>query len=664
MVDEGLTEVNSQILFDSRGGGAADDFYDFKLGSNGAPLGSVCGTGANDGHFGSATDRMSVNCINILGGRRLVFRYCIFAHDITGIPGSSGRSEVTGNDFMVSLRVGVPGPNNDYEDRINTLANRWAATGATFDTEWANVQAGSFMHELGHTLGLRHGGGDDINCKPNYLSVMRYGHQFNESAIVSNIPGIAAGTEVRTNRPLDYSRSQTGMPLASLNENGLVETNGIGGAAGQRTLFGVGSAGARRVGPSSGPIDWNGINSIEPAPVSADVNYIADKPNCQGSAGQTLAGFDDWTNLVYNFRNSQDFSDGGNRQNLSGDAEENDGDYLNGGLGSTDVDGDGILNVNDDCVLISNPDQADTNSDGIGDACDGVSADLSLSIADSPDPISCSDSLTYSITVNNSGPNSAEGVIVSDELPSEVTFVSATSTQGTCSGSSTVTCAVGTLASSASVTITIVVTPAAGGTIVNTAGVGLNTTDPSLDNNSSTASTSITGYSISPTSAFFTASGADGYVNITALAGCGWTALSNDSWLEFTSATGGTGSDIVTYIVRDNFTGTARSGTLIIAGLSFTVVQNVAGDSCSYEISPTNVTFSAGGGTGSINVTSVPECAWQAVSNKSWLVVTSGSPSIGSGAANYSVSPNPGPKGRAAIITIGGNIFNVKQTFP
>ena len=39
-------------------------------------------------------------------------------------------------------------------------------------------QAGTFMHELGHTLGLRHGGGDGENCKPNYLSIMSYSRQF------------------------------------------------------------------------------------------------------------------------------------------------------------------------------------------------------------------------------------------------------------------------------------------------------------------------------------------------------------------------------------------------------------------------------------------------------------------------------------------------------
>ena len=39
-------------------------------------------------------------------------------------------------------------------------------------------QAGTFMHELGHNLGLRHGGGDNTNCKPHHLSVMNYAYQF------------------------------------------------------------------------------------------------------------------------------------------------------------------------------------------------------------------------------------------------------------------------------------------------------------------------------------------------------------------------------------------------------------------------------------------------------------------------------------------------------
>ncbi len=40
-----------------------------------------------------------------------------------------------------------------------------------------NHDGGTLMHELGHTLGLRHGGNEDLNCKPNYVSVMNYDNQ-------------------------------------------------------------------------------------------------------------------------------------------------------------------------------------------------------------------------------------------------------------------------------------------------------------------------------------------------------------------------------------------------------------------------------------------------------------------------------------------------------
>ena len=46
--------------------------------------------------------------------------------------------------------------------------------GATEPARSREFVADTFMHELGHNLGLHHGGSDDINDKPNYLSIMNY----------------------------------------------------------------------------------------------------------------------------------------------------------------------------------------------------------------------------------------------------------------------------------------------------------------------------------------------------------------------------------------------------------------------------------------------------------------------------------------------------------
>ncbi|HEY3129262.1 MAG TPA: hypothetical protein VGL91_07375 [Acidobacteriota bacterium] len=124
-------------------------------------------------------------------------------------------------------------------------------------------------------------------------------------------------------------------------------------------------------------------------------------------------------------------------------------------------------------------------------AAPGV-ADLSISKAATPEPVTVGNKLTYSIAVANNGPSGATGVVVTDALPGGATFGSATSTQGNCTqASGTVTCSIGTLASGASATVTIVVTPSSTGTISNTAVVKGNENDPSPNNNSATARSTV-----------------------------------------------------------------------------------------------------------------------------------------------------------------------------
>lgn len=124
----------------------------------------------------------------------------------------------------------------------------------------------------------------------------------------------------------------------------------------------------------------------------------------------------------------------------------------------------------------------------------GALANLSITKTDSPDPVVTGSNITYTITVSNAGPAVAQSVTVTDTLPPNTTFVSCSSSTGTCGGKGnnrTVTWA--TLDPGASVTATIVATAncsVANGTVItNTATVTSATTDPATDDNMATTTT-------------------------------------------------------------------------------------------------------------------------------------------------------------------------------
>ena len=150
----------------------------------------------------------------MLNAKRLAFHYGLFVHNQSPTPpsttnSSSGCAELFGNDFMVSMGSWTP-PNP-------------AITGHSGGVGSRSEQAGTFMHELGHNLGLRHGGVDNANCKPHHVSVMNYAYQFPNS-----VP----------DRPLNYSPLlgvaaplQCGSPAVTgigLNEGCLNESLGVG----------------------------------------------------------------------------------------------------------------------------------------------------------------------------------------------------------------------------------------------------------------------------------------------------------------------------------------------------------------------------------------------------------------------------------------------------
>ncbi|MFN8525950.1 MAG: hypothetical protein U0821_22850 [Chloroflexota bacterium] len=142
------------------------------------------------------------------------------------------------------------------------------------------------------------------------------------------------------------------------------------------------------------------------------------------------------------------------------------------------------------------PDPTNTNNGAsVGATVVGVTpqsgADLSIAKTASPASVSLNDAVTFTLTVNNGGPGQATGVIVTDPLPSGLTLISATPSQGSCTPGQTVTCAIGTLAAGANATVTIQARATANGTLINTATVRGNEGDLNSGNNGATTGVTV-----------------------------------------------------------------------------------------------------------------------------------------------------------------------------
>jgi hypothetical protein len=310
--------------------GAVGNFGD--MGGGGSQIAEAGNTIVNYSGSGGATNFYTLKTANYEDDRRFLYRYMIFLHQTNARKAAndctSGHAEsIPGNDFFVSLG--------------GTDAGGFACWGTDangFSVGSRSQQAGTFMHELGHTLGLDHGGNEGTNNKPNYLSVMSYADQ---DCQVPPVPalGFLGGC--------DYSRlgdQQSGGPNDIL-ENVIDECVGLGPVL------------------ALGPYDFNhdgkiqGDTCIPPSPnIGADVNNdgvcITDGPDgkletilkgddrfgdndtetdgynrvCESTAGgddvqafnvgdvpdqqNLLKSFNDWGNLVYVFQTLSSFSNG------------------------------------------------------------------------------------------------------------------------------------------------------------------------------------------------------------------------------------------------------------------------------------------------------------------------------------------------------------------
>ena len=249
---------------------------------------------ARSAYFGSADDRSHANWDQIRAAKEHIYRYCLWADTFSFT--DDGRTFVSGG-----AAEGVPSSN--FLVASGTVENWESYQGER--SLIATGQAGVFMHELGHTLGLFHGGQDEINYKPHYLSVMNYAYDM-PIAAVSN-----QGTQVALEAwLLDYSRSEGAIEL---DETALVETAGVrGGPIGRKMVWNSAPSGQ----VSSLNIDWvdaeeidwnNSGGAAETTPYSMDLSRM--ETTTGSPAGDLIDQYDssmvvttDWDKLVYDHR--------------------------------------------------------------------------------------------------------------------------------------------------------------------------------------------------------------------------------------------------------------------------------------------------------------------------------------------------------------------------
>ncbi len=165
-----------------------------------------------------------------------------------------------------------------------------------------------------------------------------------------------------------------------------------------------------------------------------------------------------------------------------------------------------------------------------------------------------------------------------------------------------------------------------------------------------------------------TASGGSASVRVSAMAGCTWRAESLTPWIRVTGEGRGDGPGTVSFAIDPN-TGAARTGTLMVAGLSHRVEQAAAVPGppappppppptppspppCEYRLSPASVTVAAEGGEVALSLRTDSSCAWQASDDAAWVRVGPPSSGTGSAAIPVSVEANTGQATRRATVQV------------
>jgi hypothetical protein len=125
------------------------------------------------------------------------------------------------------------------------------------------------------------------------------------------------------------------------------------------------------------------------------------------------------------------------------------------------------------------------------------------------------------------------------------------------------------------------------------------------------------------------------------------------------SGDSGTGNGSVELAVGTNTSQSARTGSVVIAGVTFTIEQ-AAAQACSYTIKPTYYNAGRGPDDVKIDVRSNGACPWSATSSATWVIVSEGSTGTGNGSVRLLVQANSGAP-RTTTLTVAGEPFVLSQ---
>jgi hypothetical protein len=165
-------------------------------------------------------------------------------------------------------------------------------------------------------------------------------------------------------------------------------------------------------------------------------------------------------------------------------------------------------------------------------------------------------------------------------------------------------------------------------------------------------------YTIQPGGQTIAAAGGPGTIDITATAStCSWTAVSNAAWITIAGGASGAGNGRVTFNAAAN-NGGSRTGTISVAGQTFTLSQAAA--SCSYSINPASEAVAATAGTTTVAVSTGGSCAWNSAANAAWITIASGASGTGPGTVKLNIAANSGAA-RTGTATIAAQTFTVIQ---